>query len=1021
MDTIHQTLESTLQSYNLQNQQERNTATENGAGDKVAHDKIPQNKFIRSMTVVEGRGFYTYCNGPPCPFLRVEYYDPKLRWKVKMLLERGLEVPRSYLPDARQYDRNDTNEDLLKFHCYEAHIPYTMQFFKDWNLAGMSYIRLREVKFRGRIGNYSKEYYAQKAKDSSMLFNENDIFLPTNTSESFLWNREYSNSSTDTLAQRTKKISSCDVEMDCTVDDILNRDAVMKTMPEDDKDDIHWRAVPSLQEIWKEERIRMRQLLGAQHDLVAKPLSFTLNVKKDAARPGARPALKGMRKLVAVTHGLQDDFKRSLLEILNRHAKAIQEMDERIATIRQEKETRRQESGLTPTLDDAVDALEFLAAESHQGETPNSVNTIDHGTSGEDWLLSSSQSEALSRSGGQSQTSSQQSMENLNISGHQQLSYSCSQDMHDQDLTPSRHSDPLAYSQRIERGDAIIEDIDDTIDPQTLLPYQELAFGKDTCRAIFEVGTDPCGTKRVCGGRLACSRHGHHVVMHRARPKYYKTINTGAYVDGVINQRNLHEDIASQSAHDGRFAEERLSDDELSEDEEEVMRDLLATQIPDDKPSARPTQDLTRYGISLTPHHPGLGQGSATQATATDKGSFASSFEASDDESADEEEPEEQSMVVNDATEIHLSNETPGSVLSQELHEMIQQSLVTPRELAPTRAQLMGGGSQEQLHPLPGNGDLPEWLGHSERYSSLRSTQQTNGITSFETIAASLCQGHNVHPVAMPPTRGRVVAWQKKREAPNRNPKGSPAAKRERVEQGLEIDGNSRKLVPIVKAKPAKSGSEGASSSYQQVVEEVQWVSSQAWQLTPSQPSQNESDATEIELAAKRGFAKSNAALLLGSDSALNSSSCGASLKSDSISNSGTQNSDQALEGIGQQGGRIHIQGGGGLKTRTNVSQGVESHPEDHGLIGDRKRTYGLPSPISFMSIEIHVQCRTGYSRLDAETKIHKKIALTANPRKKDDKVSAIVYIHGRVSSCDLLMSLSFVRSKCCLLGSWRR
>jgi hypothetical protein len=1014
VDTIHQTLESTLQSYDLQNQQQRNRTTENPTSDQVTDDKAPQNKFIRSITVVEGRGFYTYCNGPPCPFLRVEYYDPKLRWKVKMLLERGLKVPMSYHPDARQYDRDDTHEDLLKFHCYEAHIPYTMQFFKDWNLAGMSYVHLRRVKIRGRIGNYSKEYYAQKANDSSMVFNEDDVFLPSNTPESCLWKTEYSNSDTDPLPKRTKKISSCDVEMDCTVDDMLNRDAVMKTMPDDEIDEIHWRAVPSLQEIWKEERIRMRQLLGPQHDLVSEHLSFTLNAKKDAARPGARPALKGMRKLVQVTNGLQDDFTRSLSEILNRHSKAIQEMDEHKATDRQQNETRRQEFGLTPTLNDAVDALESLAAANQDVGTPNSDGTGAGAGSEDEWLLSSSHSESLSQRGGQSQSSSQHSIANTNSSQHQHLSYSCTQDMHDQELTSTQDSDPLAYSQRIERGDAVVEDMDEAIDPETLLPYQELAFGKDTCRAIFDVETDPPGTKRICGSNADCSRYGHQFAMHRGKPRYYKTVTTGAYVDGILYQRNLDEDTDNHDAHGRGFADERVSEGELSEDEEDLMRDLLATQIPDEKPSAKATLNLDRYGISLTQQRLELGQGSGTQATTTGSDRFLSTLEASDEESANEEEPENQLTLVNATVDIQSSSETAEATVPGESPQSFHQSDVSPRQTPPTRAQLLGGESQEQLNPMPGKGGLPKWLGHSTRYASLRGTSELpNDHTRFGAITASLSRGHSVHPVAMPPTRGRVVAWQKKRGAIQLTSKATPATKRERVEQNLEIDGNSRKLVPSLKRNTPKDENEKDSTPCQQNVEEVEWESSQVWQLTPSQPSQNEIETKGIENLTNKRSPKPSGALLLGSDSVQNSSSCGESLRSDSMPNSGTQSSDHALDGIGQQGGRIHIQGGGGLKTRTKTSQAMEYQAEKKGKMGGKQSAFGLPSPISFMSIEIHVQCRTGYSRLDSETKIHKKIALTANPRKKEDRVSAIVYIHGRVSSYESFdcVFFGFVRS----------
>ena len=103
-------------------------------------------KFIRRVAVVMGRGFYTFCPGPTAPFLRVEYYDPGERWKIKKTLERGLELSRKYHPDPQQYDAVGKEPSIdssqsglsepLKFHCYEAHIPYTMQFFKDFNLAG---------------------------------------------------------------------------------------------------------------------------------------------------------------------------------------------------------------------------------------------------------------------------------------------------------------------------------------------------------------------------------------------------------------------------------------------------------------------------------------------------------------------------------------------------------------------------------------------------------------------------------------------------------------------------------------------------------------------------------------------------------------------------------------------------------------------------------------------------------------------------------------------------------------------
>jgi hypothetical protein len=154
-DEIHCRLEEALQTYMM----ERNN--QNDGGDERS---FPSTRFIRQVTVVHGRGFYTFCNGAVAPFLKVEYYNPSHRWRVKIMLEKGLEVPMEYLPQlttqetgmrnlrggtkssnrdnlvaSRNICIHDENlndkEDrfglgLLKFRCYEAHIPYTMQFFK---------------------------------------------------------------------------------------------------------------------------------------------------------------------------------------------------------------------------------------------------------------------------------------------------------------------------------------------------------------------------------------------------------------------------------------------------------------------------------------------------------------------------------------------------------------------------------------------------------------------------------------------------------------------------------------------------------------------------------------------------------------------------------------------------------------------------------------------------------------------------------------------------------------------------
>ena len=166
------------------------------------------------VTVVKGKGFYSYCSGPPAPFLRVEYYDPKSKWKVKLMLERGLDVDEVYHPDGRFYDYGgDDSENAaakddvgnndedgegevygeggmrqssppLKFRCYEAHIPFTMQVFKDLNLSGTSYIKVKRGMFRQSLPKKERK----RVQSSNVDEGGNErLFLEGNVSDRFQW------------------------------------------------------------------------------------------------------------------------------------------------------------------------------------------------------------------------------------------------------------------------------------------------------------------------------------------------------------------------------------------------------------------------------------------------------------------------------------------------------------------------------------------------------------------------------------------------------------------------------------------------------------------------------------------------------------------------------------------------------------------------------------------------------------------------------------------------------------------
>jgi len=101
LDDIHLKLEYALRS-SMQSVNDDLMDNENG---KKQEGSVT--RFIRQITLASGRGFYTFCSGTTAPFLKIEYYDPSHRWRVKIMLERGLELPLEYHPPT-------LNDDLSK-------------------------------------------------------------------------------------------------------------------------------------------------------------------------------------------------------------------------------------------------------------------------------------------------------------------------------------------------------------------------------------------------------------------------------------------------------------------------------------------------------------------------------------------------------------------------------------------------------------------------------------------------------------------------------------------------------------------------------------------------------------------------------------------------------------------------------------------------------------------------------------------------------------------------------------------
>ena len=502
---------------------------------KKSYSIFTNHQTLRQITVVMGRGFYGYCSGPSAPFLRIEYYNPEDRWKVKRCLERGLSfddsssmifTPEFFLPKPRfrrehrsEYENNFLEETgtLLRFHCFEAHIPYTMQFFKDYNLAGMSHLHVSEP-IRSTNTSFDNSKDTDDCRNGPVLFryplpmsisaskrqqSHGDfqpwVFLESNTSKEYLWHDDLRPSlakNTD-LISLSEKVTSSDVELDIHVSNIANQFDVMTNLPSqyEDQQQTHWRAVPSLHEIWKQERRRMSKLLPPREDFlshddtnsgkVEEKVSshgmddqvpsgnptppFTLNVQaKDVVMPGAKLAREGMQNLVQVTHGLDDNFRRVMKQIVHRHASSIYETDSEI--LQNQKRERKQNNieSLTPSYDEAVEALDGLG--NLFNETTPTMTCHESGITPNERISQESIETSCDSTlhGGPQNPLTQSEKARINLS--QACSSSMVKHVHDSSLL-----DEYVLSQRVERGDGIIgnhfDNIDDVINPETLTPY----------------------------------------------------------------------------------------------------------------------------------------------------------------------------------------------------------------------------------------------------------------------------------------------------------------------------------------------------------------------------------------------------------------------------------------------------------------------------------------------------------------------------------------------------------------------
>jgi len=671
------------------------------------------------------------------------------------------------------------------------------------------------------------------------------------------------------------KISSCDIELDASVDCILNINDVMKDIPDDreNQQSIHWRAVPSLREIWREERRRMAKLLRPEDDFLSLEMSsrgpgstppFTLDVKKDSSLPGARLACDGMHRLLHVTEGLEANFRRCMKDVVDRHSKDVEHIDRLIRQRRKHGHLGHEHAdAMTPTDKEALEALEELEHLSQSeigGRNRSNVHVLTDKPS-QDFGVSSTR-----------YLSQEEKFDELSQSYYR---------MHQSSVDDRSEAELLAFSQRVDRGETIVdgafESIEDFIDSTTLTPHAEI--------------DDDCG------------QLGDDDDLEMDEENLQQTLMTMA--TQTINNMTALDDESTDKF--GRTVRE----------ESQIHPVDFSAAIPLDEPV------FDQRGIHTT-----TTSKNDTLLPGEGKSALNLNFSSKD---------------------IRSLTHDGGTILQY-------------RQVPPAR-KMMSRASATSLFPMLSSGERQPWLTFSTMYETFYSTAPT--LLDFPGVPAG---GVEIQLVRSPPPSHQVASWHSKRvrrspsdnAAPNKRRRVSVQAHQKSI---AKVDDNSRKLIFD------RTDGTGVNASE---VEEVEWRLSQNERHMMTQQSNEGRSQKSLNIHHVETH---------GAVSSLPSLSTSQSL---SKSASEIETPNRPLQGIGNQGGRIWVEGGG-LKANVRPTQSIY----DKSVKDENERVY-LSSPVSVMVLEIHVQCRTGRAGIQDS----KEIAMT--PDSSRDRVFSVVYVFGR-------------------------
>nr|XP_058939568.1 DNA polymerase zeta catalytic subunit isoform X7 [Kogia breviceps] len=176
-------------------------------------------QHVFKVSLVSGMPFYGY-HEKERHFMKIYLYNPAMVKRICELLQSGAIMNKFYQP-------------------HEAHIPYLLQLFIDYNLYGMNLINLAAVKFRK--ARRKSDPLRASGSCKNQLPGRNSL-----TGTLFRWEEDEIPSSL--ILEGVEPQSTCELEVDAVAADILNRLDIEAQIGGN----------PGLQAIWEDEKQRRR-------------------------------------------------------------------------------------------------------------------------------------------------------------------------------------------------------------------------------------------------------------------------------------------------------------------------------------------------------------------------------------------------------------------------------------------------------------------------------------------------------------------------------------------------------------------------------------------------------------------------------------------------------------------------------------------------------------------------------------------------------------------------------------------